>query len=88
MGSIDGSGRSPGEEKGNPLQYSCLGNPLDSEPGGLQSTRSQIVRHDSETEHTCTYNVEVGDQGMGIERPVTTKLVSLQENTLGEKIKT
>ena len=22
-------GRSPGEGKGNPLQYSCLGNPLD-----------------------------------------------------------
>ena len=26
---IPGSGRSPGEGKGNPLQYSCLGNPLD-----------------------------------------------------------
>ena len=24
MGSIPGSGRSPGEENGNPLQYSCL----------------------------------------------------------------
>ena len=29
MGSISGSGRSPGEGNGNPLQYSCLGNPLD-----------------------------------------------------------
>ena len=27
MGSIPGSGRSPGEENGNPFQYSCLGNP-------------------------------------------------------------
>ena len=27
-GSIPGSGRSPGEGNGNPLQYSCLGNPL------------------------------------------------------------
>ena len=26
---ILGSGRSPGEGKGNPLQYSCLGNPMD-----------------------------------------------------------
>ena len=26
---ILGSGRSPREEKGNPLQYSCLGNPMD-----------------------------------------------------------
>ena len=27
--SIPGSGRSPGEGQGNPLQYSCLGNPRD-----------------------------------------------------------
>ena len=30
-GSILGSGRSPGEGNGNPLQYSCLGNPMDRE---------------------------------------------------------
>ena len=28
-GSIPGSGRSPGEGCGNPLQYSCLENPMD-----------------------------------------------------------
>ena len=28
-GFISGSGRSPGEGHGNPLQYSCLGNPMD-----------------------------------------------------------
>ena len=28
-GSIPGSGRSPGERNGTPLQYSCLGNPMD-----------------------------------------------------------
>ena len=28
---MPGSGRSPGEEKGNPLQYSCLENPRDGE---------------------------------------------------------
>ena len=27
--SIPGSGRSPGGENGNPLQFSCLGNPMD-----------------------------------------------------------
>ena len=27
--SIPGLGRSPGEENDNPLQYSCLGNPMD-----------------------------------------------------------
>ena len=29
LGSILGSGRSPGEGNGNPLQYSCLENPMD-----------------------------------------------------------
>ena len=29
MDSIPGSGRSLGEGNGNPLQYSCLGNPMD-----------------------------------------------------------
>ena len=28
-GSIPGSGRSPGEGNGNPLQYSCFENPMD-----------------------------------------------------------
>ena len=28
-GSIPGSGRSPGEGSGNPLQYSCLENPME-----------------------------------------------------------
>ena len=29
LGSIPGSGRSPGGVNGNPLQYSCLKNPMD-----------------------------------------------------------
>ena len=29
VGLIPGSGRSPGEGNGNPLQYSCLENPMD-----------------------------------------------------------
>ena len=33
LGSIPGSGRYPGEGHGNPLQYSCLENPMD---GGAQ----------------------------------------------------
>ena len=31
VGLIPGSGRSPGEGNGNPLQYSCLENPMDGE---------------------------------------------------------
>jgi len=30
-GSVPGLGRSPGEGHGNPLQYSCLENPMDRE---------------------------------------------------------
>ena len=29
-GLIPGSGKSPGEENGNPVQYSCLNNPVDN----------------------------------------------------------
>ena len=35
LGLIPGSGRSPGEGNGNPLQYSCLENPWTEEPGRL-----------------------------------------------------
>ena len=31
LGSIPGLGSSPGEGNGNPLQYSCLENPMDGE---------------------------------------------------------
>ena len=52
--SIPGSGRSPGEGHGNPLQYSCLEDPMDGgacilawteEPGRLWPIGSQRVRH-------------------------------------------
>ena len=36
-GSIPGSGRSPGGGNGNPLQYSCLENPMDR--GALYSLK-------------------------------------------------
>ena len=32
IGSLPGSGRAPGGQNGNQLQYSCLGNPMDREP--------------------------------------------------------
>ena len=44
-GLIAGSGRSPVEGNGNPLQYSCLKKTTE-EPGGLQSMGSQRVGHD------------------------------------------
>ena len=51
LGSIPGLGRSPGGGHGNPLQYSCLGNPMDRGAWGLQSIELQRVRHDWVTGH-------------------------------------
>ena len=53
-GSIPGSGRSPGEGNGNPLEYSCRIIPWAEEPGGLQSMGSQRVRQDLAT-NTLTF---------------------------------
>ena len=59
-GSIPGSGRSPGEENGNPLQYSFQAStlawkiPWTEEPGRLQSMGSQRVRQDWVTSHHFT----------------------------------
>ena len=38
LGSISGSGRSPGEGNGNPLQCSCLKNSMDMDKGAWQAT--------------------------------------------------
>ena len=47
LGSIPGLGRSPGEGNGNPLQYSCLENPMDRGPWqatvhGVTKSRTQL----------------------------------------------
>ena len=42
LGSILGLGRSPGEGSGNPLQYSCLENPMDR--GAWQSTVHGVAK--------------------------------------------
>ena len=48
VGSIPGSGRSPGGGHGNPFQYSCLENPhaQRSLVGYIQFIGLQRVRHD------------------------------------------
>ena len=45
LGSTPGSGRSPGKGNGNPLQYSCLGNPWTEEPDGIQPMGLQRIGH-------------------------------------------
>ena len=42
VGSIPGWGRSPGEGNGNPLQYSCLENPMDR--GAWQATVIRVAK--------------------------------------------
>ena len=41
-GSIPGLGRSPGEGNGNPMQYSCLENPMDG--GTWQTTVHGVAK--------------------------------------------
>ena len=45
MALMPGSGRSPGERNGNPLQYSCLGNPMDR--GAWQAVVHGVARDQS-----------------------------------------
>ena len=52
MGLIPGSGRFPGRGHGNPIQYSCLENPMDR--GAWRATVHSITESDM-TESTCTH---------------------------------
>ena len=54
QGLIPGSGKSPGEGNGYPLQYSCLENFIDKWASWLQCMESQRVGHDSGT-NTFTF---------------------------------
>ena len=59
-GLIPGSGRSPGGRNGNPLQYSCLENPMDR--GGWRATvhgatRSQTWLSDFARMHTSLFGM-------------------------------
>ena len=44
-GSVPGLGRSPGEGYGHPLQYSCLGNPMDG--GAWPATVHEVAESDT-----------------------------------------
>ena len=52
---ILGSGRSSEGENSNPLQYSCLGNPMDREAWQAAVHGVARVRHDSATKHACAF---------------------------------
>ena len=61
-GSVPGSGRSPGEGNGNPLYYSCLGNPMDR--GAWQVTIHGVAKESDMTEQlNNNNNVEMNSLG-------------------------
>ena len=47
VSSVPRLGRSPGEGSGNPLQYSCLGNPMDR--GACPATVHGVAKESEET---------------------------------------
>ena len=67
-GLIPGSGRSPGEGHGNPLQYSCLENPMDRE--AWQTTVHEVTESWTQLTHTQLFyiyslNFIITSQGFG-----------------------
>jgi len=87
-GSIPGSGRSPGEGSGNPLQYSAWKILRTEGPGGLQSMGLQRIGHDRATD---TFTLSI------LERTFLTNvhnrhylghsLYSLSQNNIFKRIK-
>ena len=57
-GSTPGLQRFPGEGNGNPLQYSCLGNPMDRE--AWQATVQWVAKRSGHNLPTKTTNNKVG----------------------------
>ena len=57
LGSFPGSGRSPGEGNGKPLQYSCLENPTDG--GAWWATVHRVAKSQTQlSDFTFTFKVE------------------------------
>ena len=58
VGLIPGSGGSPGEGHGNPLQYSCLENPMDR--GAWWATVHRIIKSQTWLKQLCMQNATRG----------------------------
>ena len=70
-GSIPGSGRSPGEGNGNPLQYSCLENPMDraawqATVHGVAKSRTRLS--DFTPLHLCVYRLQQAISDMSVSK--------------------
>ena len=56
LGSIPGSGRSHGKGNGNPLQYSCLENPMDS--GAWWATVHGVAKSQTRLSNLTLLNIK------------------------------
>ena len=70
-GSIPESGRSPGEGNGNPLQYSCLENPMDraawqATVHGVAKSRTRLS--DFTPLHLCVYRLQQAISDMSVSK--------------------
>ena len=64
MGSIPGSERSPGGGNGNPLQYACLGNPMNrvgwqAAVLGVAKSQTQLSTHMHKHTHACNTTKQI-----------------------------
>ena len=67
LGSIPGWGRSPGEGNGNPLQYSCLENPMDR--GAWWATVHSVTKSQARlSDFTFTFKAKLQNvAGLGLQ---------------------
>ena len=63
LGSIPGSGRSPGEGSGTPLQYSCLKNPMDG--GAWWATVHEVAKSWTRLSHFTSLHFWSSESGGG-----------------------
>ena len=63
-GLIPGLGRSPGEENGNPLQYSCLGNPTNR--GTWWATVCGVAKELDMTQQLNNINTNLGGRSINL----------------------
>ena len=75
LGSVPGSGKIPGEGNGNPLQYSCLGNPMDKRVWKAIVHGVSRVRHNSEGK-ASTCNMEAQVRSLGFEDPLEKEIAT------------
>ena len=87
-GLILGSGRSPGEENGKPLQYSCLGNLMyrrvwEATVHGAAKSRTWLSDFDYHF-HINTKNHIPGNKSTGKRPPLWKLLKEIKDNTDGK----